>query len=84
MLEQSSHGNVGVYDSDTFHWRSGTRNGLIPNESDEAALEFLHKHEGDVNRAEFHVATQVGSGAGEGLVGRRFAFAKRVGTLSCL
>lgn len=64
LLERSSGGNVGGYEPDTFSWRTGHHNGLVPNESDETALEFLHKHAGDIRRAEFHVATQVGSGTG--------------------
>lgn len=57
-------GETGGYDSDSFNWRTGA-NSVIPNESDEIALEFLYKHAGDVQRAEFHVATQVSSGAGK-------------------
>lgn len=65
LLQQSSGRTLGDYDSDMFNWRSGTNNALAPNESDEMALEFLYKHAGDVSRAEFHIATQVSSGAGD-------------------
>lgn len=65
LLEQSTGENLGDYDSDTFNWRGGANNALTANESDEAALEFLYKHAGNVSRAEFHVATHVSSGAGD-------------------
>lgn len=65
LLEQSSDEVVGGYDSDRFQWRSSGGSGLVPNEADEVALGFLYKHACDVGRAEFHVATQVSSGAGE-------------------
>lgn len=65
LLEQSSGEALGGYDSDTFDWRSGANNSLTPNESDEVALEFLHKHAGDLRRAQFHLTTQVSGGAGE-------------------
>ncbi len=65
LLEQSSGETLGGYDSETFNWRSGANNSLAPNESDEAALEFLYKHGGDLRRAQFHLATQVSGGAGE-------------------
>lgn len=65
LLEQSSGEPIGGYDSDAFDWRSGANNSLAPNESDEVALEFLHKHAGDLRRAQFHLTTQVSGGAGE-------------------
>lgn len=65
LLEQSSGEAPGGYDSDAFDWRSGANNSLTPNESDEVALEFLHKHAGDLRRAQFHLTTQVSGGAGE-------------------
>lgn len=63
LLEQSSGEPLGEYDSDAFTWRSGANNSLPPNESDEMALEFLHKHAGDRRRAQFHLTTQVSGGA---------------------
>ena len=65
LLEQSSGETLGGYDSDSFNWSTGANNALSANESDEAALEFLFKHAGDVSRAEFHMTTQVSSGAGD-------------------
>ncbi|CAN0543729.1 unnamed protein product, partial [Ectocarpus sp. 12 AP-2014] len=45
-------------------WRNGANNSLAPDESDEVALEFLHKHAGDLSRAQFHMTSQVSGGAG--------------------
>lgn len=64
LLQQSSGEAVGGYDSDVFKWRNGANNSLAPDESDEVALEFLHKHAGDLSRAQFHMTSQVSGGAG--------------------
>lgn len=71
LLQQSSGEAVGGYGSDVFKWRNGANNSLAPDESDEVALEFLHKHAGDLSRAQFHMTSQVSGGAGAKEVARR-------------
>lgn len=65
LLEQSSGETLGGCESGVFNWRSGPNNSVAPNESDETALEFLHKHSCDLRRAQFHVTTQLSGGSGE-------------------
>ncbi|CAM9716479.1 unnamed protein product, partial [Discosporangium mesarthrocarpum] len=61
-LVQQSSGMV-PGSSSCFQWQSGDRK-LVANEGDEAALEFLYKHSGDVELSEFYVASEVCAGTG--------------------
>lgn len=82
-MEQSSGEVLGGYDSGVFNWRSGPNNAVAPNESDEAALEFLHKHGCDLSRAQFHVTTQLSGGSGERVSGNTLVFKRASVLLMC-
>ncbi|CAM9259501.1 unnamed protein product [Choristocarpus tenellus] len=66
LVEQSSEEQPGCALNSGFQWQllAGADKSIVANEADEVALEFLHKHAGDVSRAEFFVASEVCAGTG--------------------